>query len=234
MFARLAATAAALGLKREHRTAVGKGEPYADAAAFASDLDVIDASLRAGNADRLADGRLRRLRGAVRSFGFHLATVDLRQNADVHEQVIAELFREARVAPDYLEPRRGLAAGLLLAELATPRPLRSPFVRYSELATGEFAIVAQAARVHATLGPESIRQYVISKAESVSDLLEVAVMLKEGGLVTAGALPTSTVQIVPLFETIADLRRAPATMAAWFALPEARSPRRPRWAACRR
>jgi phosphoenolpyruvate carboxylase len=223
VFARLAATAAALGLKREHRTAVGKGEPYADAAAFASDLDVIDASLRAGNADRLADGRLRRLRGAVRSFGFHLATVDLRQNADVHEQVIAELFREARVAPAYLELDEASRQALLLAELATPRPLRSPFVRYSELAAGEFAIVGQAARVHATLGPESIRQYVISKAESVSDLLEVAVMLKEGGLVTAGALPTSQVQIVPLFETIADLRRAPATMAAWFALPEARS-----------
>ncbi len=223
VFARLAATATALGLRREHRTAVGEAAPYSMAGEFAADLDVIDASLRAGSAAMLADGRLRRLRRAVRTFGFHLATVDLRQNADVHEQVIAELFREARVVPDYLalaEPER---QKLLLAELATPRPLRSPFATYSDLAKGEFAIVEQAAKVHAALGPESIRQYVISKTESVSDLLEVAVMLKEAGLVLPGEKPASRLQIVPLFETIADLRRAPQTMGAWFALPEAMS-----------
>ncbi len=127
MFARLAATASALGLKREHRTAVGKAEPYADAAAFATDLDVIDTSLRSGSSSLLADGRLRHLRRAVRTFGFHLATVDLRQNADVHEQVIAELFREARVAPDYLALDEPARQALLRSELATPRPLRSPF-----------------------------------------------------------------------------------------------------------
>jgi phosphoenolpyruvate carboxylase len=223
VFARLSATAAALGLKREHRTAVGKGEPYANPEAFASDLDVIDASLRANGSALLADGRLRRLRRAVRTFGFHLATVDLRQNADVHEQVMAELFREARVAGDYLALDEAARQELLLAELATPRPLRSPFVAYSELANGEFAIVEQAARVLAALGPEAIRQYVISKTESVSDLLEVAVMLKEAGLVTPGEAPASRLQVVPLFETIGDLRRAPATMRAWFALPQAKA-----------
>jgi phosphoenolpyruvate carboxylase len=223
VFARLAATAGALGLTREHRAAVGKGEPYPDAAAFAADLDVIDASLRADRSALLADGRLRRLRRAVRTFGFHLATVDLRQNADVHEQVIAELLREARVAPDYLAMDEAGRQSVLRAELATPRPLRSPFATYSELARGELAILEQAARVHATLGPESIRQYVISKTESVSDLLEVAVMLKEAGLVVPGDAPASSLQVVPLFETIADLRRAPQTMRAWFALPQARS-----------
>jgi phosphoenolpyruvate carboxylase len=223
VFARLATTAAALGLKREHRTAVGKGEPYADPHAFLADLDVIDASLRAGNAAMLADGRLRRLRRAVRTFGFHLATVDLRQNADVHEEVIAELFREAHVTPDYLSLDETARRRLLLAELASPRPLRSSFARYSELATGELAIVETAARVHARLGTESIRQYVISKAESVSDLLEVAVMLKEGGLVVPGESPASRVQIVPLFETIDDLRRSSGTMREWFALAQAKS-----------
>ena len=223
IFARLAATAAALGLKREHRSAVGRGEPYANAAAFAADLDVIDESLRAGNSAMLADGRLKHLRRAVRCFGWHLATVDLRQNADVHEQVIAELFREARVAPDYLALDEAARQKLLRAELATPRPLRSPFAAYSELTLGELAIVAHAAKVHAALGPESIRQYVISKTESVSDLLEVAVMLKEAGLVTPGEKPAAKLQVVPLFETIGDLRRAPDTMGAWFALPEAKS-----------
>jgi phosphoenolpyruvate carboxylase len=223
MFARLAATASSLGLKREHRTAVGKGEPYADPAAFLADLDVIDASLRAGNAAMLAEGRLRQLRRAVRTFRFHLATVDLRQNADVHEQVIAELLRVARVAPDYLALEESARQAVLLAELATPRPLRSPYADYSDLAKGELAIVETASRVHASLGPESIRQYVISKAESVSDLLEVAVMLKEAGLVVPGEAPAAKVQIVPLFETIGDLRRAPETMRAWFALAQAKS-----------
>jgi phosphoenolpyruvate carboxylase len=223
VFARLAATATALGLKREHRRAVGEGAPYKDAAEFMADLDVIDASLRQDRSAMLADGRLRRLRRAARTFGFHLATVDLRQNADVHEQVIAELLREARVAADYLAQGEASRQALLLAELATPRPLRSPFATYSDLARGELAIVEQAARVHAALGPESIRQYVISKTESVSDLLEVAVLLKEAGLVVPGDKPASRVQIVPLFETIGDLRRAPETMRAWFALPQAKS-----------
>ncbi|HRE15153.1 MAG TPA: phosphoenolpyruvate carboxylase, partial [Usitatibacteraceae bacterium] len=106
---------------------------------------------------------------------------------------------------------------------ATPRLLRSPFARYSDETLGELAIVETAARVLAAHGEAAIRQYVISKAESVSDLLEVAVMLKEAGLVTPGAAPASRLQIVPLFETIGDLRRAPVTMRAWFALPEARS-----------
>ncbi len=223
VFARLAATATALGLRREHRTAVGRGEPYPDAAAFAADLDAIDGSLRADRSAMLADGRLRQLRRAVRTFGFHLATVDLRQNADVHEQVIAELLREARVTPDYLALDEGARQALLLAELATPRPLRSLFAAYSELARGELDIVGQAAKVHASLGPESIRQYVISKTESVSDLLEVAVLLKEAGLVVPGEAPASRLQVVPLFETIGDLRRAPQTMRAWFALPAAKS-----------
>ena len=223
VYARLAATAAALGVKGEHRTAVGEAPAYADAAQFAADLDVIDASLRDDASDLLADGRLRRLRHAVTAFGFHLATVDLRQNSDVHQAVVAELLAKAGVAPDYLALDEPARVSLLLAELATPRLLRSPFARYSDETLGELAIVETAARVLAAHGEAAIRQYVISKAESVSDLLEVAVMLKEAGLVTPGAAPASRLQIVPLFETIGDLRRAPVTMRAWFALPEARS-----------
>src|SRR5262249_8990160 len=94
---------------------------------------------------------------------------------------------------------------------------------YSDLARGEMAILEAAAATRARLGPEAIKQYIISKTDSVSDLLEVAVLLKEVGLVTPGASPASRLQIVPLFETIADLQRAPGTMRAWFALPEARS-----------
>jgi len=103
VYARLAATAESLGLRHQRRTAVGSAEPYGDAAAFRADLDVIDASLREGASALLADGRLRGLRKAVDAFGFHLATVDLRQNSDVHEAVIDELLREAGVELAYLQ-----------------------------------------------------------------------------------------------------------------------------------
>jgi len=223
VFARLAATALAMGLKREHRAAVGQAAPYPDAFAFAADLDAIDTSLRADHCAMIAEGRLRQLRRAVATFGFHLATVDLRQNADVHESVVAELLAGAGVAGDYLERDETGRVALLRTELATPRLLRSPFATYSETTAGELAIVHEAARVLAAHGPDALSQYVISKAESVSDLLEVAVMLKEAGLLTPGAAPVSRMQIVPLFETIGDLQKAPATMRAWFALPEAKA-----------
>jgi len=223
VFARLDATAVALGLELQHRRAVGEAPRYEDAGEFAHDLGVIDASLRAGASALLADGRLRLLRKAVDAFGFHLATVDLRQNSEVHEAVVEELLREAGVTAGYRDLDEASRRRLLLAELASPRALRSAFANYSDTARGELAIFEAAAGVHRRLGRDAIRQYVISKADSVSDLLEVAVLLKEVGLVTPGAQPASRLQIVPLFETIADLRHAPQTMREWFELAPARS-----------
>ena len=223
VYARLAATAEALGLRHQRRSAVGSAEPYADAQQFSGALDAIDASLRAAGSGLMADGRLRRLRKAVDAFGFHLATLDLRQNSDVHEKVVADLLQAAGTCADYLALDEERRTAVLLAELRSPRPLRSRFAAYGERTQDEVAIFEAAARVHARLGPNAIRQYVISKTASVSDLLEVAVLLKEAGLVTPGAAPSSQVQIVPLFETIADLRAAPETMRAWFAVPEARA-----------
>ena len=223
IYARLIATAEALGLKTTHRVAVGSSRPYADPGGFAADLDIIDASLRAGGNSLLADGRLRQLRKSVTAFGFHLASIDLRQNSDVHDAVLDELLREAGVVPNYRELDEVHRQRVLLAELASPRALRSAFAKYSELVRSELAILEAAAAAHRRVGEAAIRQYVISKTDSVSDLLEVAVLLKEVGLVTPGPDPESKLQIVPLFETIADLRAAPRTMKAWFAVPAARS-----------
>ncbi len=223
VFARLVATAERLGLSREHRRAIGEAAPYPAASDFLADLDVIDESLRECGLAVLADGRLRELRQAVRSFGFHLATLDLRQNSDVHEAVIAELFAVAGVTSAYMDLNESARRNVLLAELATARPLRSPHCEYSQVTVGEMAIMERAAAALRALGPDCIRQAIISKADSVSDMLELAVLLKEAGIVTAGASPTSRLQIVPLFETIDDLRRAPATMRDWFSLPTAMS-----------
>jgi phosphoenolpyruvate carboxylase len=223
IYARLVATAQSWGLRHTHRTAVGSAEPYQAVAQLAAALEVIDASLRAGGATLLADGRLRALRKATAAFGFHLASVDLRQSSEIHEQVVEELLRAGGVVPGYRALDEAARRRVLLDELASPRPLRSPFLEYSELACGELAILDAAAAAHRRLGRDAIRQYVVSRAESVSDLLEVAVLLKEAGLVVPGASTAAHLQIVPLFETIDDLRRASQTMAEWFAIPAARA-----------
>ena len=223
IYARLVACAEVLGVAGPHRTAVGSAEPYRDAQALVADLDVIDTSLRSGGSTLLAGGRLRLLRKAVRAFGFHLAPLDLRQNSDVHEAVVAELLAQAGVEAHYAKLDEPARERLLVAELRSPRMLRTGFGSYSAQAQGEAAILQAAARAHARLGREAIAQYVISKTASLSDLLEVALLLKEAGLVIPGERPAARLQVVPLFETIADLQAAAGIMRRWFALPEARA-----------
>jgi phosphoenolpyruvate carboxylase len=167
----------------------------------------------------LADGRLRRLRRAARVFGFHLAVVDLRQNSEIHEGVVAELLKHAGVADDYAALPEEERQRILCAELASPRLLVTKFASYSEQTLGELAIFDAAAATRRRFGPNAINQYIVSKTDNVSDLLEAALLLKEAGLVVPGEPPTAALQVVPLFETIKDLRNAPAIMRAWFSLP---------------
>ncbi|MBB3771906.1 phosphoenolpyruvate carboxylase [Angulomicrobium tetraedrale] len=194
--------------------------PYASAAEFKDDLDVIDASLKAHKSGAIARGKLRDLRRAVDSFGFHLAILDSRQNSDVHERCIAELFEVAAPGTNYKAQPEGTRVALLLRELATARPLTSPFAAYCEETVGELAMLRTCARIHQIYGPEAIQTCIISKAEGVSDMLELALLLKEVGLVDPAG--TSAVNIVPLFETIEDLRNAARVMEQMFRLPEYR------------
>ena len=121
------------------------------------------------------------LRRAVEVFGFHLASVDLRQNSDVHERVIAELFETARPGPPFARRNRP-ATRCCWRSSRRARPLLSPFVTYSEETAGELDIIRTAADIHRRLGSEAVPNYVISKATAVSDVLEVALLLKEVGL----------------------------------------------------
>src|SRR5205823_834948 len=162
----------------------------------------------------------KRLIRAIETFGFHLATLDLRQNAEVHERVVGELLAVAGVEPDYRALAEEQRIALLRRELASSRPLSSPFAAYSDETRSELAIAAAAAEAHARYGPAAIQYYVISKTEQVSDLLEVYVLLKEAGLWRAGDPPSAAIMAVPLFETIGDLERAPKVMREWLALPE--------------
>ena len=182
-------------------------EPYASARELASDLDVLHDALNSHQAGLLARGRLRRLRRAVSLFGFHLAPLDLRQNSDVHARTVAELLSVARPGTDYLLLDEEARILLLLEELATPRPLAAPGVRYSDETRSELAIFRSALSIHQRYGQGAIENVVISKTDGVSDILEVAVLLKEVGLLRPLAHALD-VNIVPLFETIADLAHA--------------------------
>jgi phosphoenolpyruvate carboxylase len=218
LYARMAATARKLDHVEAMRHAVGDAPPYASPAEFAADLAVIHDSLLANKSGLLARGRLRSLRRAASVFGFHLATVDLRQNSDVHERVVAELVAAARPDLNYHALDEEARIEFLLAELATARPLASPYVDYSEETRSELAIARTAAAMRARYGAAAIENYVISKTDGVSDVLEVALLLREAGLLRPRE-SCLDLDIVPLFETITDLRGAGRVMDRLLSLP---------------
>jgi len=221
VYARTAASFTALAGRAPPLLGRVKAEPYARAADLMADLDTVDASLRGNGAAVVADGRLAKLRGALRIFGFHLATLDLRQNADVHARVIAELLSNAGVEADYAALGEAARVELLGRELASPRLLSVPFATLSDETAKELNILRAAAAAHARFGPESITTYITSKASGVANLLEVYVLLKEVGLYRPGDPPSCAVMAVPLFETIDDLEAAPAVMRAFLERPKA-------------
>jgi phosphoenolpyruvate carboxylase len=222
-YARIAATRAKLlgaGPARQPRFAAA---PYATPEEFAADLAIIATSLEANGDSDLAAGRLLDLREAVAAFGFHLATMDVRQNSDVHERAIAELLKVAGAEPDYLALDEAGRTALLLQELAHARPLRSPYATYSAETARELAIADRANGLKKSFGEGAVAQYVISKAASASDLLETALLMKEAGLYLPGDKPDARLRIVPLFETIDDLRQSSTVMAGYFDAPLAQA-----------
>lgn len=218
--ARLSATATAI-LDRQPQHLLDLGLPrYEGPAELRADLDTIDASLRTHGSSLLADDRLALLREGVHVFGFHLCGLDLRQNSDVHEEVVAELLAWAGVHDDYGSLPEDERVELLAAELSTRRPLVGDRGQLSDLARSELEIVSAAAYAVRTYGPAAVPNYVISMCRSVSDVLETAILLKEAGLLDAsGDEPYCPVGISPLFETIDDLHNGASILHAMLELP---------------
>ncbi len=221
IYARLAATLEHLTGTQALRHALAPEAPYANAEALLSDLRVIEASLKAHHAAVLITPRLRPLMRAVQVFGFHLATVDLRQSSDQHEAVVAELLQHAQIEPHYSHLQEAPRRTLLLRLLNDPRPLRVHGAQYSDHAQSELRIFETALLMLKQYGPLAIRHYIISHTEEVSDLLEVLLLLKETGLLqgTLMADALSQLIVVPLFETIGDLQRAELIMREFYELP---------------
>jgi phosphoenolpyruvate carboxylase len=221
IYARLAASLLQLTGKEAARHALPPQHPYPDAAAFLHDLQILNNALSEQHAQALALPRLRPLIRAVQVFGFHLATVDLRQSSDQHELVTAELFKVAGIEAHYLKQDEGRRQALLLQALNDPRPLRIPGHSYSAHSVSELTIFETAKRIRQQHGADAIRHAIISHTETVSDLLEVLLLQKETGLLQ-GSLSSKAVAeliVVPLFETIEDLQQAPQIMRDYFALP---------------
>ncbi|HCY61493.1 MAG TPA: phosphoenolpyruvate carboxylase [Oxalobacteraceae bacterium] len=218
MYARLAANARLLGTSHVPLREVAPAAPYADAGEFTRDLQVLIDSLRSHHGAVLARPRLAALRRAAEIFGFHLASLDMRQSSDVHERVLAELFARAGAAPDYAGLDEEAKVELLLAELVQPRLLYSPYLQYSDDTAAELEILRTAREIRSRYGERAIRNYIISHTETMSDLLEVLLLQKECGLLRADGAGQE-LMVIPLFETIPDLRNAAGIMDRWLAQP---------------
>lgn len=194
-------------------------QPYPDAQAFIADLKKLQKSLRDNGSALMADARLADIIRTVSVCGFNMMPLDLRQHAEKHGDVVAELFESAGLE-DYRALNEEEKQAVLLRELHHARPLYSPFVAYSEHARRELAIFNEARKIKDEFGEQAITQSIISNCELPSDLLALALLLKESGLlVIDNGQPKSRINIVPLFETIEALENACPVMKTMFEMP---------------
>ena len=218
IIARLEATRAMIGGTAE--SAGAGAAPYASPDMLLEDLGVIHESLAANGSEPLTRGRLRLLRSAVACFGFHLASLDMRQNSDVLETVLAELLESAEPPVRYRDLAEDERVEVLRQELREPRRLTAADGERSAVAEAELSIFRAAREGVAVHGPEALAAAIVSNTTSASDILGLAVLLKEAGLADADG--ACSLDPVPLFETIADLRNSDVIMDRLLSVPEYR------------
>ena len=229
IYSRLVATAEGHGQQVEHlRPVDAAAKPYSNAQEFMADLDIIIRSLTHHHALYLARGRIAYLRRAVEVFGFHLAPLDMRQHSAVHERVVGELLAGAGIR-DYAKLDEAARRAALLAALQAGKPLAADMENFSPAVQSELHFMQAAADIHHRFGRAALPNYIISKTDGVSDMLEVALMLQQAGLLVM-PLPLQGegwdgdggilhINIIPLFETIADLRGCGVIMDELFSIP---------------
>ncbi|MFP4974052.1 phosphoenolpyruvate carboxylase [Paenibacillus sp. CN-4] len=199
----------------------GTPERYATPQEFIEDLKIIDRSLRHHFADYVADTYIKKLIRQVELFGFHTATLDIRQHSQEHENAMTEILAKMNITSDYSQLPEERKIELLAELLNDPRPLTSPYQDYSESTQECLDVYRTVYEAQAEFGKQCITSYLISMAEAASDILEVMVFAKEVGLFRKekdGSV-ICTLQAVPLFETIDDLHEAPEIMRTILSLP---------------
>ena len=196
---------------------VDNDEKYLTAEELEQDLLIIKNSLLENNGETLIKGDFEELLSAVKIFGFYLASIDMRQDSSVYEACVAELLKSANIENNYSELSENEKCDLLLNILKKdPRPLSiNDESKQSEELKKELLIFKTARELKDKLGNNIIKQNIISHTTSISDLLELAIMLKEVGLVGSDF---ARLQLVPLFETIEDLENSYEIMDNYLAL----------------
>ncbi len=220
IYSRLSSTAKQLGHDIAHLRPIDTdASPYATPQEFIADLDVLINSLEHHGALYLSRGRLSNLRRAVEVFGFHLAPLDMRQHSAVHEQTVTELLSHAGIMTDYLKLDEAGRRAILLETLKAGKPLIGDLAQYSEDVQTELRIMQTAEHIHQRFGSEALPNHIISKTDAVSDMLELALMLQQVNLLEGGDDPQLRINIIPLFETIEDLRGCGPIMDDLFSIP---------------
>ena len=218
IYSRLSATARHLGHDiSQHRPMNPDAPAYGTPEDFITDLDILINSLLQHGAVYLAQGRLSNLRRAAEVFGFHLAPLDMRQHSAVHEQTVSELLSHGLGISNYLELDEAARCELLLKTLQAAQPIIGDLEQYSEGVQSELRIMQVAEKIHQDFGREALPNHIISKADAVSDMLELALMLQQVNLLEGN--DTLQINIIPLFETIEDLRGCGPIMDDLFAIP---------------
>lgn len=183
------------------------------------DLKTVRDSLMDNKGQRLVSGRLERFIRAVEVFGFHLTTLDVRQHARIHREAISEILARNETvakADDYGKLAEAEKVELLSQEISSKRPFtgghKAGVKPLSESTTETLALFRKIRQAQQIVGPESMQTYIISMTEGCSNLLEVLLMSHDAGM-------EGTLDIVPLFETVADLKAAPEIMTSLFNNP---------------
>ncbi len=224
IYARLFATSTQLGHEISLPPPADRHvQPYTTPKEFIKDLDVLIDSLYKHRADYVARGRLASLRRAAEVFGFHLAPLDMRQHSAVFEQTVSELFAQAPGKLNYIERDEAARRTALLTALQDGKPLLADidgFEEYSEVVQSELRIMRVATQLHQRYGHAALPNHIISKTDAVSDMLELALIMKQFGLLqNVDGNAVLHVNIIPLFETIEDLRGCGAIMDELFGIP---------------
>ncbi|CAM3640413.1 MULTISPECIES: phosphoenolpyruvate carboxylase [Saccharibacillus] len=200
-----------------------KGQPdrYADPSELIEELKIIDRSLRYHHADYVADSAIKKLVRQVELFGFHTASLDIRQHSQEHEKAMTEILHSMNIVSNYPELSEDDKVKLLVGLLEDPRPLTTPYQTYSDGTEECLQVYRTVFEAQNEFGRNCIGSYLISMAEASSDILEVMVFAKEVGLFRKHSDGTvvCTLQAVPLFETIGDLQAASGIMKRLFDIP---------------